>query len=134
MTLWKFLTEKRKRLQCLNTFCKFLHPCYCFFYWAIPNNILLFLAGQINLILFYYLENVYQKNHLRTGLDKRIKGYDTGGRVDEVGSLLLCNNKNNVLCSQSSVNYSNNNHTPTAYLTLTLCCDTFCHIAEGHVH
>ena len=36
-----------------------------------PNNMLLFLAEQINLMPFYYVQDVYQKSQLRTRSDKR---------------------------------------------------------------
>ena len=45
----------------------------CFIYWAIPNNILLFLAEQISYMQFYDVQDVYQKNQLGTRLDKRQK-------------------------------------------------------------
>ena len=45
-------------------FCKLLHPCYCFIYWGIPNNLLLFSAEQISLIPFYIVEDTYHKNQL----------------------------------------------------------------------
>ena len=39
---------------------------------------LLFWAEQINLMLFYYVQNVYQKNQLGARLDERIRSYNTG--------------------------------------------------------
>ena len=58
-------------------FCKLLHAC-CFINRGIPHSVLLLLTEQINLILFYYIQDVYQKNQLGSRLDKRIRGYDTG--------------------------------------------------------
>ena len=56
MTLEKFLTAKKKKkkekLKSLTASCKLLHLC-CFIYWAVPSNILLFLAKQINFMVFY---------------------------------------------------------------------------------
>ena len=46
MTLQKFLTTKRKWLESLTKFKKLFDP-YCFIYWGIPNNILLFLADRL---------------------------------------------------------------------------------------
>ena len=51
-----------------STFCKLFHPRYYFIYWEVPNNILLFLAEQISLMPFYYVQDVYQKNQLGTRL------------------------------------------------------------------
>ena len=39
-------------------FCKLLHPCYCFIYWEILNNILLFLAEHVNLIFLGFKEHL----------------------------------------------------------------------------
>ena len=36
-----------------------------------PNNILLFSAEQISFMSFYYVQDVYQRNHLRARLDQR---------------------------------------------------------------
>ena len=71
MRISKYTT--RKWFLSLTTFCKLLHPCYCFIYWGIPNNILLFLAEQISLSLmsFYYVQDVYQKKLSGPRLDKR---------------------------------------------------------------
>ena len=48
---------------------------------------LLFWAEQINLMLFYYVQNVYQKNQLGARLDKRIRSYNTG---EEAGRSRYC--------------------------------------------
>ena len=71
MRISKYTT--RKWFLSLTMFCKLLHPCYCFIYWGIPNNILLFLAEQISLSLmpFYYVQDVYQEKLSGPRLDKR---------------------------------------------------------------
>ena len=77
-TLYKFLTTK-KWLWSLTTLCKLLHPCYCFMYWGVAKNILLFLDEQIKLMPFYYAQDLYQKNQLVTRLDKRLRGLQHRG-------------------------------------------------------
>ena len=67
----QFLNTKRKWLLSLTTFWKLLHPYYHFICWGIPNNILLFSAEQISLMLCYYVQDIYQENQLRKRLDKR---------------------------------------------------------------
>ena len=42
-------------------FCILLHPFYCFIYWGMPNNILLFSAEQISLMPFHYVQDLYKK-------------------------------------------------------------------------
>ena len=49
---------QKKWLLSLTTFCKLLQPFYCFIYWGIPNIVLLLLAEQINVMLFYYVQDV----------------------------------------------------------------------------
>ena len=56
----------------LTNFCKLLHPSHGFIYWVILNNKLLFSAERIRLMPFYYVQDVYQKNQLRTRLDERL--------------------------------------------------------------
>ena len=48
-------------------------------------------------MLYYYVQDLYQKNHLGTISGKRIRGYSTVGRELEIGTLLLDNDKNNVI-------------------------------------
>ena len=59
-----------KMIVKFNEFCKFLHSCYCFIYWGIPNNVFFFSTEHISLslMLFYYVQNVYQKNMPQTRL------------------------------------------------------------------
>ena len=68
---------------------------------------LLFWAEQINLMLFYYVQNVYQKNQLGARLDKRIRSYNTGEEAGRSRYILfyLHNDKITMLYSQTSINY-----------------------------
>ena len=56
-----------------------------------------FLAEQINLMPFDYVQNLYQKSQRGTRLDKRIRGYDTGEDGGGSNTLLLGNDKSNVI-------------------------------------
>ena len=53
-------------------------------------------------MLFYYVQDVYQKNQPRTRLDKiEESGFTTQGwREVEVGTLFLGNDKNNVIANK----------------------------------
>ena len=70
----------------------------------IQNSILLSLAEQINLVLFY-VQDVYKKNQLAARLDKSEEsGFMTQGRREvEVGTLLLGNDKTILLLIKSKL-------------------------------
>ena len=70
----------------------------------IQNSILLSLAEQINLVLFY-VQDVYKKNQLAARLDKSEEsGVMTQGRREvEVGTLLLGNDKTILLLIKSKL-------------------------------
>ena len=56
--LWEYQNKTDLQLALTTVIVKFdmfyklLHPYYYFIYWEMPNNILLFLAKQISLLLF----------------------------------------------------------------------------------
>ena len=79
---------------------------------------------------FYFVQDLYQTNQLGTRLHTRIRDYNTGEQGVDVGTLLLGDDKNNALCSQSSINYSTCIY--TLLLTLQLCYNAFWHIVEGN--
>ena len=70
----------------------------------IQNSVLLSLAEQINLMLFY-VQDVYKKNQLATRLEKsKESGVMTQGRREvEVGTLLLRNDKTILLLIKSKL-------------------------------
>ena len=71
MTLIEIFDNKKKAIVKFNYVLLIVAPLLLFYLLRIPSNILLFLAEQISLMLFYYIKDAYQKNKLGTRSNKR---------------------------------------------------------------